>query len=628
MLDFKQQLFRNALKDNADFASQLSDALRILPDTNQLCDSITAFFYFPREEDTPPVGENVAESVNDYRFSQLLLNNYRKFSKPSRHGINYFGLPFQNNNGNLKNVFLLGDNGSGKSSLFNSMEFLFTGAIGEASYRGIKNLDWYIGRTVGENPEIKVITTKETFAFSNPQSFQQKTGIDVGRFFFSENSIYELSKHMAHGEAGEMFDWTPFFCYALGLSDIMNFVQGKGMYLEIVDKLDQLDSLISDNLDKHKKEIESLIRDSSILLTNSAKDKLAKLEKKMNKRLALFSEDENLLDTIDKLIKLLPTDIKYVYSINQFKNQLSLFQQSLLGMVSEKKEATEGGKAKKEKSSEPITIDEASIRESVRQEIISLVNSIEKMLSNNNALPMDEILAKTSIYLKNKKVLESSRTIKPQLLKSQMEQVRAEVSEGLQSFLKEYIDEQFLDLIKETLEPFIEKDIEVLKVKSLTKGIVFPNYGIEMSVDNIPVNKYFNTFRFRLFCICVIAAFDFKAMKSGKFLFPLMFDDIFYANDYKNKSHLHSFFDVLTQGAEKFLGDKNKLQIIFFTHDEQFMNTLFSQKDSPFDNAIMARLLDCRYVESWLGDRLDGKSNKNDDARYYKVLKEFKRCKQ
>lgn len=627
MLDFKQQLFRNALKDNAIFASQLSDALRILPDTNQLCDSITAFFYCPREEDTPPVDENVAESINDYRFGQLLLNNYRKFSKPSRHGINYFGLPFQNNNGDLSNIFLLGDNGSGKSSLFNSMEFLFTGAIGEASYRGIKNLDWYIGRTIGENPEIKVITTKETFAFSNPQSFQQKTGIDVGRFFFSENSIYELSKHMAHGEVGEMFDWTPFFCYALGLSDIMNFVQGKGMYQEIVDKLNLLDSLISDDLDKHKKEIESLIRDSSILLTNSAKDELTELENKLNTRLSLFTEDENLLDTIAQLIDILPTDIKYVYSINQFKNQLSLFQQSLQGITSEKKEAAEGGKAKKEKSSEQVTIDEASIRESVRQEIISLVNSIEKMLSNNNALPIDEILAKTSIYLKNKKVLESSSPIKkPQLLKSQMEQVRVEVSKGLQSFLKEYIDENFLDLIKETLNPFIEKNLEVLKVQPLTKGVVFPDYGIEMSVDDIPVNKYFNTFR--LFCLCVIVAFDFKAMKSGKFIFPLVFDDIFYANDYKNKSHLHSFFDVLTQGAEKFLGDKNKLQIIFFTHDEQFMNTLFSQKDSPFDNAIMARLLDCRYVESWLGDRLDGKSNKNDNARFYKVLKEFKRCKQ
>ena len=208
------------------------------------------------------------------------------------------------------------------------------------------------------------------------------------------------------------------------------------------------------------------------------------------------------------------------------------------------------------------------------------------------------------------------------------DRVRVEVSKGLQSFLKEYIDENFLDLIKETLNPFIEKNLEVLKVQPLTKGVVFPDYGIEMSVDDIPVNKYFNTFRFRLFCLCVIVAFDFKAMKSGKFIFPLVFDDIFYANDYKNKSHLHSFFDVLTQGAEKFLGDKNKLQIIFFTHDEQFMNTLFSQKDSPFDNAIMARLLDCRYVESWLGDRLDGKSNKNDNARFYKVLKEFKRCKQ
>ena len=76
------------------------------------------------------------------------------------------------------------------------------------------------------------------------------------------------------------------------------------------------------------------------------------------------------------------------------------------------------------------------------------------------------------------------------------------------------------------------------------------------------------------------------------------------------------------QGAKTFLGNENCLQLIFFTHDEQFMNTLFLKK-APFVSATMARLLDCRYVKSWFN------GNYSDDGgiRYYTVLSEFKRNK-
>lgn len=111
-------------------------------------------------------------------------------------------------------------------------------------------------------------------------------------------------------------------------------------------------------------------------------------------------------------------------------------------------------------------------------------------------------------------------------------------------------------------------------------------------------------------------------MKQSKFLFPFVFDDIFYANDYKNKTLLYRFFEVLSQGAKTFLGNESCLQLIFFTHDEQFMNTLFLKK-APFASATMARLLDCRYVKSWF----NGNISADGGVRYYPVLSEFKRNK-
>ena len=234
---------------------------------------------------------------------------------------------------------------------------------------------------------------------------------------------------------------------------------------------------------------------------------------------------------------------------------------------------------------------------------------------------MDDIFDMVKTYVSNKKILDSNGNgIDISKMLAELENVREMLSKKLLDFLKNYIDDDFISLIKGTLSPFIEKD-ENLKVVPMDKGTVLDSFGFDISVNDIPVNKYFNTFRFRLFCLCMIAAFDFKMMQRAKFLFPLVFDDIFYANDYKNKSLLYRFFEVLTQGAKKFLQSEDQLQIIFFSHDEQFINSLFLNKE-PFKNAIMARLLDSRYLGLWYKNKPTAQT----DMPSYKVINEFKRC--
>lgn len=235
---------------------------------------------------------------------------------------------------------------------------------------------------------------------------------------------------------------------------------------------------------------------------------------------------------------------------------------------------------------------------------------------------MKEIFAKVQDYFPKKQILDSKQDgIVIDDLIRQLEQVHDALKSSLSALLQEYLDADFKQLIEDTLKPFIE-DTESLKIEKVESGAVLSDFGIQISVNDVSVNKYFNTFRFRLFSLCLLSAFNFKAMKQSKFLFPFVFDDIFYANDYKNKTLLYRFFEVLSQGAKTFLGNENCLQLIFFTHDEQFMNTLFLKK-APFAFATMARLLDCRYVKSWFN------GNYSDDGgiRYYTVLGEFKRNK-
>lgn len=270
MNEYKDKLLKDALQENEEFPLRLLDVLKILPDTTNLINRVVNLF--KRSSVINP--HDTQTQIRDYRFKYLFLNNYRKFS-PLTGDVHYYGLPFCSQKGYIHSLFLLGDNGSGKSSLFNSMEYVMTGKIGEASYRNIQDLTWYVNRTWGKDPEICLQTQTREFALSDAKSFFEDTGLNVERFFFSENSIYELSRCMVRIDVNtQVIDWVPFFCYALGINDIMDFVLSSGLYAEIKQKLEQLKTVIPENLEDQEKKIEELILDSSLTLSNSARDEV------------------------------------------------------------------------------------------------------------------------------------------------------------------------------------------------------------------------------------------------------------------------------------------------------------------------------------------------------------------
>lgn len=620
MNEYKDKLLKDALQENEEFPLRLLDVLKILPDTTNLINRVVDLF--KRSSVINP--HDTQTQIRDYRFKYLFLNNYRKFS-PLTGDVHYYGLPFCSKEGYIRSLFLLGDNGSGKSSLFNSMEYVMTGKIGEASYRNIQDLTWYVNRTWGKDPEIRLQTQTREFSLSDAKSFFEDTGLNVERFFFSENSIYELSRCMVRTDINtQIIDWVPFFCYALGINDIMDFVLGSGLYAEIKLKLEQLKTVMPENLEDQEKKIEELILDSSLTLSNSARDEVMSLDAKLNNYLEDMNGKESLLKIVEELQEQLPQDITYIDSINRFRNQLDVFKQNLQKQEAEAVHDEEPFKKKAKKVVASSDVNIEITQETIRAEVVNLSKSLERTLKYNTShtLPLKEIFAKVQDYLDKKQILDSKQDgIVIDDLIRQLDQVHDALKNSLSALLQEYLDADFKKLIEDTLKPFIE-DTESLKIEKVESGAIISDFGIQISVNDVSVNKYFNTFRFRLFSLCLLAAFNFKAMKLSKFLFPFVFDDIFYANDYKNKTLLYRFFEVLSQGAKTFLGNENCLQLIFFTHDEQFMNTLFLKK-APFASATMARLLDCRYVKSWF----NGKKSDDGGIRYYPVLGEFKRNK-
>lgn len=606
----KRNLLVNVLGDDyKEFLEKLYKTLNLHPDgCIDLVNELKSMFDVLSLPNPSPQA-NSSNTPYDYRFRYLLINNYRKFDKPKAQA-DYYGLSFCERNeksqvNEIRNLFLLGGNGSGKSSLFNSMEYVFTGTIGEADYRGIKDVDWFVHRSMDAKPQAKVLTQQGTYDLDSTK-FKEVTGLDVHRFFFSENSIYELSKYMMADNGNDQADWTPFFCYALGLDDVLGFLNGtyrcgksdESVYDEVCKKLREINDYLYIDYAKERKKVETFISDACLVLTPDAADVIATFYENL-KMLRNFQEKYSVREFVFKAKDIIPSDIQYIPSLNEFRNNIEKFD---IQCRSERRRKL----IDKKEGVLPNPFSNPTLsKEDVLPELENMIKSLKVILDHlhTNMIPFEQIRSKLD-YLFN---LESTQTFYgkngdilhiPELFK-RLSLFRTNLKNELLSIIRSYVDSEFINVVKKTLkDKFINDKSETLIFESKTAGLVFEEYGIDISVNGIPVNKYFNTFRFRLFTLCLLAAFNFKAMKEYNFRFPFVFDDIFYANDYRNKAELYIFFKVLEDVASLFLSDKKQLQVIFFTHDEQFMGTLRFNNDDFFADSNMARLLEKDLVKS------------------------------
>lgn len=622
----KGKLLAESLVDDQDLERNLQEVFTLFTDDpNDLAGHWEALF---REPPMYDVDRYFHHEVYDYRFRCLLLNNYRKYGHPKRDAA-HFGIPFYKVNNNPyeevpQSVFVLGNNGLGKSSLFDAMEQICTGKISEATYRGISDLQWYVNRNIGEAPDIRLYTCfdKDNYIGVSSSDFLE-TGIDAHGFFLSENSIYELSRFMqTDGKTGDV-DWLPCFCYALGLEDILYFVEDStGYYQALIDRIKEVNQMISNDPQKQRDNLERLIRDTSVVLTDKELDIVFICSEELGKIIEELPKFD-IYSLYEKVWKITPAGLEHLYSMKIFKERLEnvgvkidlLRKQSALG--------TGSSVARKKIRTESYNAD--TIRFELKTIIEELHYSLEttKELRNVKSLPLDRIIHETETLLSSQKTLMHSKEAKMfEGLPERLTQFRNNLKENLEQQFKSFFDDAFRTVIKNTFVPFLAEG-EKLDFVDMPHGVVVDDYGLKVTVNDIPINKYFNTFRFRLFCLSMMVAFNLKMMNLMKFRFPFVFDDVFYANDYRNKHELFSFFHVLADNAKALLGDKNAVQVIFFTHDEQFVNTLL-QKKMPFSNYSVSRLMEPEFLPSPYVSKCIDKIN---DVPFCNVVNEFKRFK-
>jgi hypothetical protein len=159
------------------------------------------------------------------------------------------------------------------------------------------------------------------------------------------------------------------------------------------------------------------------------------------------------------------------------------------------------------------------------------------------------------------------------------------IREPIVNILSDYLDGESIELhidIESTEnpdDPDLANRIITAKVSSVDKDTG--------EVILVSPNKYFNTFRYRLFCMMVTLGIAITARKDSKINLPLVLDDIFYASDYGSKTSFKKFLIKVFSIFKKFNSDM-PLQFILFTHDELILDGALEAMSEYSDEMVTA----------------------------------------
>lgn len=628
MNTFQVGLIKKALGDSENFAQILQSALELSDDENALSKtdkSIVLGFFNQLDSFQLDVGQTVG--FQDYTFKSLLVQNFRKYGKPSKG--EYFSLSFDDvppGRQQAKSLFhvFLGDNGSGKSSLFDSMEFVSTGKISEATYRKI-NQKWFSFHQGFDNHSI-IIKTSQCEIRSDSDNFKNKN-IDVSRFFFSENSIMESSDFQHDIGANMLQDstknWYDFFLYAFGLDrDFVDFISENSeskFFDKTINALSLLKNILSGDDEVDQNALRELLIDKATLLSVDNRRRLIQFREKLEGTLIGWqqhlSDDDNLNNLIEKVG--IPQELKEsVYSVAalaDYEKQLN----DIKARITTLSEGNNGGFLAKQTF---LFVDQRNGEDSnrtiedLKTRIFNLVTGFKNRLNvllSDTHFDLTDVIKKYAV-IKARKFAQSQPFIDnissesiDQLLE-QLKDLRRNIRDEINVVVKEVVNEDFCQLLKDMFT-----DTFLLERENFEFDISdIEHEKITITVNKVPVHKYFNTFRYRLFYLTMQAAINLVKMRREHFTFPMVLDDIFYANDYKNKRQLFKFFNILEQQADKML-EGHPLQVIFFTHDEQLVSTL-NRKKKTIDTCLWSF---ARIIEYEDFKNITPISGVNDDSR-------------
>ena len=535
--------------------------------------------------------------VADLRLRHLLIRGFRKYGAPSSPSTGWYGMNATDDQSRPASVILIGENGAGKSSLFNAVEYMFTKSISEADYRGFTSVADYCRHSDNMPPEVRYFTQEGCYDL---QSASAGLNVNLDSFFLSENSIQALSRSI-----GDAANWFPFFCECLGIGDLYRFSEGDETYTRLVETL------------KRSVEVPDIDRASLVAVLDKDVRQASKFLSSSSQRLVQKTID-NCREVLSSFDDIAGAGLEAIVSRVTLASALSQ-----LKVVKTWKSAVAtilAGAADDTTFDGSIFDDGPEPEERLRDALAALVTGLETYLSSERDAALRQLSDDLAGYLAaaaSEASVTADDTAAVDSLLLRLKKFRIVLSARILTEVKTYINESFVSVLTNVFRENFLKGGETLSVdlKRVDSGVIGVSVMTTARGERLRHHptKYFNTFRFRLFFIVLQAALDIHVMSVLGFRFPIVIDDVFYANDYRNKVELYKFFAVLGEAAARILGNRRLLQVIFFTHDEQLVSALarnpqrlnmgYMSFGRVMDSADAERLFTCQSQLPESGER-------------------------
>lgn len=318
--------------------------------------------------------------------------------------------------------------------------------------------------------------------------------------------------------------------------------------------------------------------------------------------------DDGLIDLINELSKVQfpnETDFKKLFDliINNRKIFLEHFElnsTNALLLINERK-------LKLESEIEKLTINSDEL--SLEQKIFKLENEIKEI--NNSILSLE----KRNIELKPE--LENANKIVGyfERIKSEIKNYNLKFNDRKDKLVAEAF-EPMKNVIEQIINDFIAKNENIkleIKLEDYNYKVDGEDYKSKIIIAKIidlKTNKettpdlFFNTFRYKLFCLMISLSIALATRIKYKINLPLVMDDLFYASDFINKISFSEFFKELIRLFHKYTPEMS-LQFILFTHDDLIFSSAIEaieeysdiENDLIIKNTLITRMFDVKDKE-------------------------------
>lgn len=565
------------------------------------------------------------EKKKDYRFLYLYLRAFRKF--PNLLDEKYFGITFcDREDGKYlpQSILIQGGNGTGKTSVFGAMEYLFTERMSAACKQGFKQkdqIDDYVPFAGGKRNEskINVVTKETTFSLDSDKARpKEMLRLSLLPFFCSE---YDVDKVVDEGLDRFVYEQMGYSLVIDIIEEIererdgavKQFGELEGLNRhqgELEKEIDDLTSQI-DDLDKRLR-MNDKLKPSYLSLAakmcnaRNPKTYLEDVKKYLSKPYIQQTDSatpanfkplikEKLEAEKQKMEKVLGKDCDWDYFSKQYSQGLKLLQS----------EQQEGGESVQiptqfQNSNLDDYIEEFNLsRKCLLQIIDTLLKQIPSKL-NDMASCVGQYEKSVQEMLQKKNDKEKRRTVA---------KIMANIT-VYEEYLKALKDEVYgtvdtltsgtRELVNDVMQLFWMKDEKMALTYNKDNGkfnmdIIFQREdGTDVSFKP---EKYLNTFRYKLYCMTLKMAIAFAVKKFYQINFPLVIDDIFYSSDFAHRSMVRDFFWHLFEKHYKIFKN-NDLQVIFLTHDDVVIEAAYRGICDATGCSDVERLILFDYRES------------------------------